>query len=323
MNRVCVSISKTKKTARSGRTKVVECSISHAMAPFRGLPQGRWILDLDISNYFGTIDHAQLRAALDKRVKDGIIRRLIDKWLKAGVLEDGIRTVPKEGTSHGGVASPLRANVFLHYVLDEWFHREAVPRLWGRRSMVRFADDVVCVFESREDAERVREVLENRLAKYGLTLHPTKTHLVEFRVVRDRDRSPGGPTESTFDFLGFTHLWKRSRRGAWVVMRQTAKKRLARALRHVHQYCRRHRHDLLRQQHQYLCQLLRGHYAYYGILGNARSIGNFAYQVRRTWHQWLKRRDGLRRLTWAQFNAMLKRLVLPAPRIVHTFGWSP
>jgi RNA-directed DNA polymerase len=284
---------------------------------------GRWILDLDISNYFGTIDHHQLRAALDQRVKDGLVRRLIDKWLKAGVLEEGIRTIPAEGTPQGGVLSPLLANVFLHGVLDTWFQRDVVPRLRGRSSMVRFADDVVCVFEHREDAERVRVVLEKRLAKYGLTLHPTKTHLVDFRVERDRDDASGGPTGSTFDFLGFTHLWKRSRRGAWVVLRKTAVRRLARALRHVQQYCRRHRHDLLRQQHQYLCQLLRGHYAYYGILGNARSIGNFAYQVRRIWHQWLKRRNGLRRLTWVKFTAMLQRLVLPTPRIVHTFGWSP
>ena len=188
--------------------------------------------------------------------------------------------------------------------------------------MVRFADDVVCVFEHREDAERVREVLEKRLAKYGLTLHPTKTHLVDFREEAGPGRRPGGPTESTFDFLGFTHLWKRSRRGAWIVLRKTAR-RAGPRLAAVQQYCRRHRHALLRQQHQYLCQLLRGHYAYYGILGNARGIGNFAYQVRRIWHKWLKRRNGLRRLTWVKFTAMLQRLVLPAPRIVHTFGWNP
>jgi group II intron reverse transcriptase/maturase len=220
---------------------------------------GRWLLDLDLSNYFGTIDHQPWRAALDQRVKDGLVRRRIDQGLKAGVLEEGIRTVPTEGTPQGGVLSPLRAKVFRHYILDAWFQREVVPRLRGRRSMVRFADEVVCVFEHREDAERVRVVREKRLAQYGLTLHPTKTHLVDFRVERDRDDTPGGPTESTFGFLGFTHLWKRSRRGAWTVRRRTAPRRLARALRHVQQYCRRHRHALLRQQQQYLCQLLRGH----------------------------------------------------------------
>ena len=284
---------------------------------------GRGILDLDISNYFGTIDHRQLRAVLDQRVKDGRIRRLIDKWLKAGVLEEGLRTVPDEGTPQGGVISPVLANVFLHYVLDTWFHREVVPRLRGRRSMVRYADDVVGVFESWEDAVRVREVVEKRLAKYGLTVHPTKTHLVDLRGEQDRDRPPGEHTEHTFDFLGFTHLWRRSRRGTWVVSRRTASNRLARGLRRAAQYCRRHRHDPLRQQHQYLSQFLRGHYAYYGILGNARSLATFAYQVRRLWHQWLQRRNGLRRLTWAKFTGILRRLALPAPRLVHTFGWTP
>jgi RNA-directed DNA polymerase len=284
---------------------------------------GRWILDLAISNYFGTIDHRHLRAALDQRVKDGLIRRLIDKWLKAGVLEEGLRTVPDEGTPQGGVISPVLANVFLHYVLDTWFHQEVVPRRRDRSSMVRYADDVVCVFEGREDAVRVREVVEKRLAKYGLTVHPTKTHLVDLRGVQDRGRPPGEHTEHTFDFLGFTHRWKRSRRGAWVVVRQTARTRLARALRRASEYCRRHRHDPLRQQQQYLRQLLRGHYTYYGILGNARGLATFAYYVRRLWHKWLKRRNGLRRLTWDKFNAMLRRLVLPEPRIVPTFGWTP
>jgi RNA-directed DNA polymerase len=283
---------------------------------------GRWILDLDISNYFGTIDHRHLRAALDQRVKDGLLRRLIDKWLKAGVLEEGLRTVPDEGTPQGGVISPVLANVFLPQVLDTWLHREVVPRLRGRSSMVRYADDVVCVFENQDDALRVREVVAKRLAKYGLTLHPTKTHLVDLRGGQDRPRTPAGPTEHTFDFLGFTHLWKRSRRGVWVVFRQTASNRLTRAVRRVSQYCRRHRHEPLRQQ-QYLSQLLRGHYAYYGILGNARGIATFAYHVRRLWHKWLKRRNGLRRLTWDKFQAMLRRLVLPEPRIVHTFGWTP
>ena len=284
---------------------------------------GRWVLDLDISNYFGTIDHRRLRAFLDKRVKDGMVRRLVDKWLKAGVLENGNRTVPAEGTPQGGVASPLLANVFLHYVLDAWFADEVVPRMRGRSSMVRFADDGVCVFENRHDCQRVRAVLEKRLAKYGLTLHPTKTRIVEFCRGRNRNRTAGGYGDYTFDFLGFTHHWKRSRRGAWIVTRRTARKRQARALRKVYCYCKRYRHTPLRQQHQYLCRLLRGHYAYYGIVGNSRSIQNFAYQVRRIWHKWLQRRNGLRRLTWARFNGMLQRLALPEPRIVHTFGWRP
>lgn len=280
---------------------------------------GRWILDLDISNYFGSIDHKLLRAVLDKRVRDGMVRRLIDKWLKAGVLEQAGRIVPSQGTPQGGVASPLLANIYLHHVLDEWFHTEVVPRMSDRCSMVRFADDAVCVFENREDCERVRRVMAKRLARYGLTLHPTKTRVVDFRHDRRCDKHDGG----SFAFLGFTHIWKRSRRGFWVVRRGTSRKRLARSLRRVYQYCRRHRHDRLDVQHRYLCRLMHGHFAYYGIVGNSAGIRKFAYQVNRIWHKWLRRRDGLGRLTWAKFNCLLERLSLPSPRIVQTFGWSP
>lgn len=279
---------------------------------------GRWILDLDISNYFGSIDHKLLRTVLDKRVKDGMVRRLIDKWLKAGVLEQGQRINTCQGTPQGGVASPLLANIFLHYVLDEWFHTEVTGRMRGRSSMVRFADDAVCVFENRHDCERVKQVMAKRLARYGLTLHPTKTRVVDFGHERKRDRYDGG---CSFDFLGFTHIWKRSRRGRWIVTRRTAKKRLARSLRRVYQYCRGHRHDPLGVQHRYLCRLLRGHFAYYGIVGNSQGIRKFAYHVNRIWHKWLKRRNGLRRLTWEKFNRLLERLPLPQPRIVQTFGW--
>ena len=285
---------------------------------------GRWILDLDISNYFGTIDHKQLRTILDQRVKDGVVRRLIDKWLKAGVLENGNRTVPTAGTPQGGVLSPLLANVFLHEVLDTWFQEAVVPRMRGRSTLVRFADDAVCVFEHRDDCQRVHAVLVKRLAKFGLTLHPIKTRLVAFGPEPKRPgSSSGGQGDRTFEFLGFTHYWKRSRRGCWIVARKTAKTRLARALRKVYTYCKRYRHRPLRQQQQRLSQMLRGHYGYYGIVGNSRSIKNFAYQTRRIWQKWLKRRDGLRRLTWEKFNAMLERLALPEPRIVHPFGRSP
>jgi group II intron reverse transcriptase/maturase len=284
---------------------------------------GRWILDLDISNFFGTIDHKQLRAVLDKRVRDGVIRRLIDKWLKAGVLEDGARITYSAGTPQGGVASPLLANILLHHVLDQWFDREVVPRMRGRSSMIRYADDVVFVFEDHQDCQRVHQVLAKRLARYGLTVHPSKTRIVDFRVVRRRDRNSGGHGNDSFDFLGFRHYWKRSRRGRWVVGRKTVSGRLARSLRKVHHYCRRYRHRSLLEQHGYLCRLLRGHYAYYGIVGNFRSIANFAYQLRRIWRMWLRRRNGLRRLTWEKFNRMLERLALPQPRIVHSLGYSP
>jgi len=181
----------------------------------------------------------------------------------------------------------------------------------------------VLVFEDRRDCERVYRVIDKRMSKYGLTLHPTKTRVVDFRVMAGPDQTAGGHGNDTFDFLGFTHYWRRSRRGRWVVGRKTAARRLARSLKKVHQYCRRHRHLSLLRQHRYLCRMLRGHYGYYGIVGNFRSIANFAYQVRRIWRMWLRRRDGLRRLTWEKFNVMLERLALPRPRIVHSFGYSP
>ncbi len=284
---------------------------------------GRWILDLDISDFFGTIDHRQLRAVLDKRIRDGVVRRLIDKWLKAGVLEDGVRFVGRTGTPQGGVASPLLANILLHYVLDQWFDQEVIRRMYRRSSMVRYADDAVLVFEDRRDCERVYRVIAKRMSRYGLTLHPTKTRVVDFHVLPGSDRTSGGHGHGTFDFLGFTHYWKRSRRGRWVVGRKTAVKRLARSLKKVDQYCRRCRHLSLLRQHRYLCRMLCGHYGYYGIVGNFRSIAKFAYQVRRIWRKWLRRRDGLRRLTWEKFNVMLARLELPKPRIIHSFGYSP
>lgn len=284
---------------------------------------GQWILDLDISNYFGTIDHGQLRAALDKRVKDGVIRRLIDKWLSAEVLEDGIVTVPGEGTPQGGVISPLLANIFLHYVLDEWFQDVVIPRLRGRSSIVRFADDAVCVFEKRDDCLRVHAVLPKRFAKYGLTLHPTKTRIIEFRFAREQHKQPGEHTGGAFDFLGFTHYWRRSRRGSWVVVRKTAKKRYARALRRIYEYCKRSRHDPLPDQHRRLSLALLGHYAYYGITGNSECLRNFAHQVNRVWQKWLQRRTGMRTLTWDKFNRLLKRFPLPAARVVHRYQASP
>jgi group II intron reverse transcriptase/maturase len=284
---------------------------------------GKWILDLDISNYFGAIEHRRLRGVLDKRVKDGIVRRLIDKWLKAGILENGTITKSREGTPQGGVASPLLANIFLHTVLDVWFHEGMGPWLRERNSMVRFADDAVLVFENRDECEWVSKVMAVRMSDFGLTLHPTKTHIVDFRFTQERNKRPGEHIGGSFDFLGFTHVWKRSRRGAWIVTRRTAKKRYAKALHNAYAYCQRHRHDPIAEQQQRLCRMMLGHYAYYGITGNAKSIRNFAHQVPHIWHKWLQRRSGMRKLTWERFNRLLKRFPLPTPRIVHRYYASP
>jgi group II intron reverse transcriptase/maturase len=283
---------------------------------------GGWILEVDIRKFFDTLDHAHLRAFLQLRVRDGVLKRLIGKWLKAGVLEEGNVSYPEAGSPQGGVISPLAANVYLHYVLDVWFRQEVQPRLRGRAHLIRYADDFVILFTHEADARRVMEVLPKRFGKYGLTLHPDKTRLVPFRrpphkangVQGNHDQQPG-----TFDLLGFTHYWGRTRRGGWAVMRQTASKRLSRAVRSIAQWCRVHRHSPVYEQHAKLSQKMRGHYAYYGITGNARALHWFLWAVSRCWRKWLDRRNRQREMTWDRFKRLLKRYGLPPPRIVHSY----
>jgi group II intron reverse transcriptase/maturase len=231
---------------------------------------GGWVLEVDIRKFFDTLDHAHLREFLRHRVRDGVLLRLIGKWLNAGVMEDGSVSYPESGSPQGGVISPLLANVYLHYVLDAWFKQEVQPRLAGRAFLIRYADDFVIAFSNESDARRVMDVLPKRFGKYGLTLHPEKTRLIEFKPPTDRRKPTGLPR--TFDLLGFTHHWARSRKGSWVVKRQTSSKRLTRGLQAITDWCRRHRHLPIHEQHQKLSQKLRGHCAYYGITGNSLSL---------------------------------------------------
>lgn len=278
--------------------------------------RGGWVLEVDIRKFFDTLDHAHLREALQHRVRDGVLLRLIGKWLNAGVMEDGSISYPDTGSPQGGVISPLLANVYLHYVLDMWFEQDVQPRLAGRSHLIRYADDFVIVFSHGSDAHRVMDVLPKRFGQYGLTLHPDKTRLVSFRRPDDRDSSSGRP--GTFDLLGFTHYWGRSRRGDWVVRRKTSSSRLTRALRAIGEWCRKHRHWPLPEQHQTLTAKVRGHYAYYGITGNFLSLSAFRSQVHRRWQYWLTRRNRERSMTWDCFNRMLRRYPLPAPTVVHS-----
>ena len=225
------------------------------------------MIDLDIEDFFGSVDWGHLRSFLDRRVRDGVIRRAIGKWLNAGVMEAGELSYPQRGTPQGGVVSPTLSNVYLHEVLDQWFEREVKPRLRGRAFEVRYADDVAMVFEHEDDARRVLGVLAKRLEKYGLRLHPEKTRMVDFRSPRKSPRG-GSQRERSFAMLGFTHYWGRSRKGRWIVKRKTAKDRLSRALRGIGHWCRNRRHWKLRDQQAGLSRKLRGHYAYYGITGN-------------------------------------------------------
>jgi group II intron reverse transcriptase/maturase len=276
----------------------------------------RWILDVDVRKFFDTLDHRHLRELLQLRVRDGVILRLIGKWLNAGVMEEGVVHYPEAGSPQGGVISPILANVYLHYVLDQWFHEVVLPRLRGCAFLIRFADDFVIGFTDESDARRVLDVVPKRFAKYGLAIHPDKTRLVPFGKPQARGASQS-PSPGSFDFLGFTHYWGRSRRGNWVIKRKTASSRMSRSLQAISQWCRLHRHLPLAEQWEALTQKLRGHYQYYGITGNSASLCNFAREVTRLWYKWLSRRHR-DRPPWAWFLRLLARFPLPAPVAIHS-----
>ena len=282
---------------------------------------GRWVLDVDIRKYFASIEHRHLRAFLARRVIDGVVRRLIDKWLKAGVLEAGELHYPETGTPEGGVISPLLANVYLHYVLDEWFAAEVQPRLRGPSTLVRYCDDFVLLFAHREDAERVLALLGKRLGRFGLQLHPDKTRMVDMRfgvpVGHDRD---GNCLPTSFNFLGFTHVWGRSRKARATVRQYTAKDRAARTRRAIDAQCRRMRHWLIRDQHQRLVRMLKGHIAYFAITGNGARVSAVVHAAQCSWRKWLERRSGQRRLSWERFRLILSCFPLPSARIVHRYA---
>jgi group II intron reverse transcriptase/maturase len=263
---------------------------------------------------------------VSRRVRDGSLRRLIGKWLNAGVMEEGELSFSESGSPQGGVISPLLANIYLHYVLDEWFEKQVKPVMRGKCRLIRFADDFVIVFEQKHDADRVMKVISKRFEKFGLTLHSEKSKLIDFRAPhhwqrRRENRSRGeGEKESepeTFDLLGFTHYWCKTKRGGWAVQRKTMKSRLARAIERIDQWCRKNRHCPVQEQWKKLCQKVRGHYAYYAITGNNRSLANFLCAVNRAWKRWLNRRNEKRPMNWEKFNRLLQRYPLPPPRIIH------
>lgn len=284
--------------------------------------EGGWVIDLDIQSFFDTVGRDHLHSFLDRRVRDGVIRRVIGKWLNAGVMEDGAVWYPDAGTPQGGVISPLLSNLYLHEVLDRWFEHEVKPRLKGRAFIVRYADDAVLGFEHEEDARRVLAVLAKRFSRYGLTLHPEKTRLVAFRSPRndddDESSSNGGHADRHFDMLGFTHFWARSRNGRWVVKRKTAKGRFGRAIKRMAQWCRAHRHLPLAVQQAAINRKPRGHYAYYGVTGNARALARYRHIAERTWRVWLNRRSQRARMTWDRYKLLLQRYPLLPPRVVHS-----
>jgi group II intron reverse transcriptase/maturase len=276
---------------------------------------GGWLLEVDIAQYFDTLDHAHLRRILEQRVRDRVLLRSIGKWLNAGVFERGRVSYPESGTPQGGVISPLLANVYLHEVLDKWIDERVLPRLLGRVHLVRYADDFVLLFDREVDAQRVLAALHERFGEHGLTLHPEKTRLIEFkRPNKWDDEKP----KTSFDFLGFTHVWGRARTGGWIVMQLTARTRLTRSLQRIAQWCRAHRHDPLEDQHRVLSSKLRGHYAYFGLTNNFRRLHAYRDFVRRIWRKWLDRRSRHARVFWDRLQALEARYPLPRATVVRS-----
>ena len=276
-----------------------------------------WVLDADIRSFFDSVNHEWLLRMVSHRIADSRILRLIGQWLRAGILESGEWKEAGEGTPQGAGISPLLANIFLHYVLDLWVHRWR-QQAQGYVSVVRYADDFVMGFESEADARRMLAELSERLAKFGLALHEQKTRLILFgKFAAERCRRVGLRRPATFDFLGFTHYCATSRDGRFVVKRKTQRKRMIRKLNELRIKARERMHRPVAEQHEWLSAVLRGHFGYYGLRSNMRSMTSFAYEVRRLWQRALARRSQ-RGLTWDRFNRMLRVFPLPQPTITRS-----
>lgn len=277
---------------------------------------GGWLIEVDIRRFFDTLDHAKLRQIVEQRIRDGVILRLIGKWLHAGVMEDDRVSYPERGTPQGGVISPLLANIYLHTVLDQWIETAVKPNARGNIVLVRYADDFVILCRSEQDARELFAALPKRFAAYGLELHPDKTRMIEFRQPPRRGPKP----KVSFDFLSFTHMWVKSRRNIWVLSKQTTKKRFARAVHAADEWCRTNRHRPIREQHARLSAKLSGHMAYFAITGNIARVRAFRDAIRRLWLKWLDRRSYKGKLFTRRFALLEQRYPLPAARIVHRYS---
>jgi RNA-directed DNA polymerase len=273
----------------------------------------RWIFEADIVSFFDSLDRTELKKMLEVRVADGSLRQLIGKCLHVGVLDGEAFVEPILGTTQGSVLSPLLGNVYLHYVLDLWFDTEVKPRLQGKATLIRYCDDFLIGFEREDDARRVMAVLGKRLGRFGLTLHPDKTRLLPFWHPPQAQQRGKGP--ATFDFLGFTFYWARSRKGHWRTWCKTRRASLRRAKQAIYDWCRRHRHQPVKAQHAALGRRLRGHFNYFGVSGNFRSLLRLVEATKRAWYKWLCRRSQRKRLTWERFTEFLRQMPLPRPRI--------
>lgn len=273
--------------------------------------KGGIILEVDIKAFFNNLDHSVLRTALKHKINDGVILRAIDKWLTAGVMEDGSLSFPTSGTPQGGSISPVLSNIYLHYVLDLWFEKVVKPEYspTGRVELIRYADDFVIVFRSRKMAEEVLNLLRERMKKFGLELHPDKTRIIPFlKPFYNRRRRPKEMSE-TFNFLGFTYVWGIGRAtGYWTVKMLTDRTRTTRGLRRISDYCRKFRNEELEKQFTKLRNMVKGHANYFGIPGNWSRVRSYYWHAKRIWHKWLSRRSDKGYMRWENFNKMFKRI---------------
>jgi len=276
-----------------------------------------WVVDADIRSFFDTIDHEWMKRFIEHRIGDKRLVRLLMKWLHAGVMEDGELYAVQEGTPQGGIVSPILANIYLHYVLDLWVRQWRKRRARGEMYFVRYADDFVMAFQREADAKAMREALSERLAEFGLELHPTKTRVFPFGRFARKSCANEGRRPETFDFLGFTHICAEAPDGSFRLVRRTSRKKREARLGVLRKEIRRRRHEPVTEQHRWLVSVLRGHANYYGVPGNSPALKSFRHQVRDAWHRQLQRRSQRARWTKEKRERFESRFPLPELRICH------
>ncbi len=280
------------------------------------------ILEADIVSFFDSIDRPKLLEMLQERIADKSFIRLITKCLHVGVLDGETFSKPEEGTAQGSIMSPILGNIYLHYALDKWFEEEVKPRLRGKSALIRYCDDFVICFECPEDAKLVKDAIGERLARYRLHLHPEKTRLVDFQrptVDQTRGKGPG-----TFDFLGFTIYWRRNYQyRGWHISWKTRKARLTKIIGNIYDLCRRQRHRSVPEQHKALKRRIQGHFNYFGVNENQRSLSVLVYYAERAWYKWLNRRSQKASLNWKRFRDLLSDFPFPKPKVYVNLWASP